>query len=446
MARKRRERPAPQGVAVAVPPHVAGLLGEETALLQEALEQPPPVSVRYNPAKAAEMPGKPVPWCSNGRYLEERPVFTLDPLLHAGAYYVQEAASMLLEQAIAACSPLPAEGVALDLCAAPGGKATHLAALLPDDWLLLANEAVRARQPALIENLRKWGRPGVVATGADPGVLASMGPFCDLIVVDAPCSGEGMFRKDPFARKQWSEALVAECALRQHGILQQAWAMLKPGGALVYSTCTWETAENEDQVRLLASWGGIPVNIPAEAAWGGERSAFGLRCYHHKLKGEGFFLAAVRKPGAQHAVGPEADATAWPPSVAPWLKDTSAASAVELDGALYAVQPRWRATVAALIRNGGVLAPGTPVAVKKAGQWLPDAALALDRWCNHDHFTTLELDRQQALAYLRGEALPAASAQGPALARYQGLGLGWLNGAGNRWNNRWPAAWRIRMR
>ncbi len=446
MATRQRRKPALQEVAVAVPPHVARLLGGEAAALKEAMERTPPVSVRYNPAKAGEMPGRPVPWCRTGRYLHQRPVFTLDPLLHGGAYYVQEASSMLLEQAVGAFAPLATEGVALDLCAAPGGKSTHLAALLPEGWLLVANEPVRARQPALIENLRKWGRPGVVITGADPGRLAQMGPFCDLIIVDAPCSGEGMFRKDPYARQQWTEGLVANCALRQSDILQKAWAMLKPGGALVYSTCTWETAENEDQVRLLLSWGATAVDIPTEGAWGIEKNALGLRCYPHKVQGEGFFVAAVRKPGAASASVPWSSAPVWPQAVAQWLRQPEAALPLELDGTLYAVPMQWYTTVGAMLKAGVVLAPGSPVALQKAAQWQPHPAFALDRWCDQGNFQPVGLNKEQALNFLRGGSLPAVGAQGPALARYEGLALGWLNGAGNRWNNWWPVPWRIRMR
>lgn len=190
MGGRRAHRPAPAQAPMELPPHVQQLLGPQSAALRDALSAPSPVSIRHNPLKQAAQLGLPVPWCAQGRYLEERPVFTLDPLLHAGAYYVQEASSMLLEQAVRACTGLPEEAVALDLCAAPGGKASHLAALLHPDALLVANEPVRSRQPALLENLWKWGRPGTVVTGADPAAFRPLGAFCDLVLVDAPCSGK----------------------------------------------------------------------------------------------------------------------------------------------------------------------------------------------------------------------------------------------------------------
>ncbi|MFT3885226.1 MAG: RsmB/NOP family class I SAM-dependent RNA methyltransferase [Flavobacteriales bacterium] len=230
MARERDRRGA--APPIAVPPHVAALLGEEAPALLAALEGPSPISIRLNRRKPVPDRGSPVPWCGMGRYLLERPVFTLDPLLHAGCYYVQEASSMLLEQAVHAAGPWPADTVALDLCAAPGGKSTHIADLLPEEALLICNEPVRPRQAALQENLLKWGRTGTVITGARPEAFLPLGAFADLIVVDAPCSGEGMFRKEPFARTQWNDGLVEHCALQQRAILEVAWELLRPGGTV----------------------------------------------------------------------------------------------------------------------------------------------------------------------------------------------------------------------
>ncbi|MCC7502985.1 MAG: hypothetical protein IT229_10675, partial [Flavobacteriales bacterium] len=189
--------------------------GTEAAELLAALDTASPVSIRLNPDKAGGPEGLPVPWCDTGRYLLERPVFTLDPLFHAGCYYVQEASSMLLEQAFLASGLAGKHIAAVDLCAAPGGKSTHLAALLSPGSLLVSNEVDRRRQKALLENLWKWGREGHVITGDTPERFAALGPMFDLVVVDAPCSGEGMFRKNEEARYHWSEAHVLGCALRQ---------------------------------------------------------------------------------------------------------------------------------------------------------------------------------------------------------------------------------------
>ena len=450
MGGRRAHRHTPPETPVELPPNVREALGPESDLLLEALGMAAPISIRLNPLKWVAEQGIPVPWCEQGRYLEARPIFTLDPLLHAGAYYVQEASSMLLAQAFRSCSALPSDAVVLDLCGAPGGKSTHLAALLPKEALLICNEPVRARQPALIENLWKWGRPDVVITGAAPEAFRPMGNFCDLVLVDAPCSGEGMFRKDPYARTQWGPHLVETCAARQHNILDAAWEVLRPGGYLIYSTCTWEACENEDQVKRMLALGAELVQIPVEPDWGVEITDVGLRCYPHRLRGEGFFIAAMRKPGSaketnsiQHR---KEEATGTPMPWRRWLKDSEACATLEVEEIQYAVDKRWADLVSALANTVHVLAPGIPVAQRKGEDWVPHAALALSVMVDPKAFTPVDLDRAEVLRYLRGEALAAVDASGTALVRYEGLGIGWVNGAGKRWNNKWPAPWRIRMR
>lgn len=426
------------------------LLGDELAALQRALEEPPPVSIRLNPAKPGGPEGMPIPWCAAGRYLPERPVFTLDPALHAGAYYVQEASSMLLAAALEASGMLQRPILALDLCAAPGGKSTLLRSMLHPQALLVANEVEGKRQAALQENLWKWGLPNVAVTGSAPQDLAHLPECFDLIVVDAPCSGEGLFRKDAFARAQWSERLVEGCAITQWHIVEQAWHALRPGGVLVYSTCTWEVAENEERLSQLAQWGAIPVVVPTAPEWGmatvEHDGLQGLRCYPHRVRGEGFFLAAVRKPGDPAAPWPDDGRPRQDhPVVRAWLKQPERWSLSEHRGVLHAVDGRW-ATV--MGRIGGalrMLAPGRPVAEMRGPAWSPHAALALDTSLLPEAFPTVELDRATALRYLRGEALRAHGVHGTALACYHGLHLGWLHGAGQRWNNGWPAPWRIRM-
>lgn len=444
MAKDRRTK-EPGPAPFFLPPHVEQLLGPQAPRLLEALQRPAPVSLRRNPWKNTGDRGTPVPWCTEGRYLADRPVFTLDPLFHAGAYYVQEAASMLLEQAVRACGPWPEAPVVLDLCASPGGKATHLAALIPKDALLVANEAVRERQPMLQENLWKWGRHDTVITGSMPGAFAPLGSWCHLVLVDAPCSGEGMFRKDPFARKQWSEGLVNACALRQHGIVAAAWNALRPGGHLVYSTCTWETDENENLVGSLLGQGAVHVPIPVDPAWGAIAGSIGLRCYPHRLQGEGFFIAVLRKPGESPQNKPvQRDAG---PCAIPdhWLVKPQAITTLEEGGVHHVISRHWAGLVRELQGAVRVLAPGVPAGRPKGNRLMPHHALALLQGLRTEAFATLPLDRDDALRYLRGEALPALAAQGIGLVCHEGLPLGWVNGAGNRWNNAWPASWRIRM-
>jgi 16S rRNA C967 or C1407 C5-methylase (RsmB/RsmF family) len=262
----------------------------------EALQQPAPVSIRYNRHKnAVPQDAGEVAWCAMGRYLPARPAFTRDPLLHAGAYYVQEASSMFLEQA-AVLWPVQAGVRVLDLCAAPGGKSTHLADLMPAGSLLVSNEAIRSRTAALSENLAKWGNPNVAVTHNDPKDFASLPDFFDVMLVDAPCSGEGLFRKEPVAAAEWSEAHIKLCAERQRRIVSDAWDALKDEGLLLYSTCTYNSEENEHNVRWITQHlGAAVVHVPLQAAWNITVNEYGYRFFPHKTKGEGFFISLMRK-------------------------------------------------------------------------------------------------------------------------------------------------------
>ena len=428
---------------------LAQLLGDELPLLEAALGGTPPTSIRINPAKAYTCDAPSVPWCPTGRQLGTRPKFTLDPLLHAGAYYVQEASSMLLEQAFLACGFDGRDIAALDLCAAPGGKSTHLRSLMAPGGLLVANEVDGRRRRILEENLWKWGAANVVIAGSDPADLRHIPGTFDLVLVDAPCSGEGMFRKDPFAREQWSPALVDQCAATQGQLLPHAWDALRPGGVLIYSTCTWEPAEDEEQLAMLQQWGGTPVELDLDPTWGVQPSplpgAKGYRCYPHRVKGEGFFIGVVRKPG---------EATGHPQRTVPgsghadvraWLRQGDRVALTEREGILHAVDGPWAELVATLGRAMRITAPGIPVAEWKGNGLRPHPALALSTLLKPGVFPTVDLDAHGAMDYLRGMALPAMEAHGVALARSGHTPLGWLQGAGRRWNNRWPAGWRVRM-
>ena len=234
-------------------------LGSDYEAFAAALATPPPVSIRLNPRKpAVDIVGlTPVPWCAEGFYLPSRPVFTLDPLFQAGAYYVQEASSMLLAEAIrqtvgkrkpyAGQAPLKA----LDLCAAPGGKSTLLASALPPHSVLVCNEVIRSRVPVLRENIDKWGYANVVVSHHDPDDFAPLAGFFDLVMIDAPCSGEGLFRKDPKAMNEWSPEHVMLCAARQGRILAASAPLVAEDGWLIYSTCTYNDAENRQAMQWL---------------------------------------------------------------------------------------------------------------------------------------------------------------------------------------------------
>lgn len=431
MARKHR----PSG-SVPVPEALRERLflqfGSEAEQLLAALDTASPVSIRLNPGKAGGPEGLPVPWCATGRYLSERPVFTLDPLFHAGCYYVQEASSMLLEQAFLASGLAGKNIAAVDLCAAPGGKSTHLATLLGPTSLLVSNEVDRRRQKALLENLWKWGREGHVITGDTPERFAGLGPLFDLVVVDAPCSGEGMMRKDPFARQQWSPALVKQCANTQRDILRHAWDMLKPGGALIYSTCTWAEEEDDGSLAtLVREERAEPIALPALAETGLRRTNFGLLALPHRVTGEGFFIGALRKPGVR------AESVGSPQGMEEFVHADI----------LHHAPSAWASTVRLLASWLRVLSAGTPVsAAGPQGSTVPHAACA---YVNRPvaGVEDLEVGRPQALTFLRGEVLRAEAPNGEyRRITHQGFGLGFVRGAGNRWNNLLPTEWRIRMR
>ena len=259
-----------------------------------ALEEEPPVSVRVNPFKMpveelrrhfGALAGDPVEWApGEGFYLNGRPSSTLDPLFHAGAYYVQEASSMyvgvLFDQALVACGG--GEVRVLDLCAAPGGKTTQLLSHMDDTSILVANEVVPSRATVLAENVARWGRSNVAVTSSDPSAFSAIRGFFDIAVVDAPCSGEGMFRKDSRAVAEWSPDTVRLCAARQRRILADMWPSLASGGFLIYSTCTFNPLENEDNVTWIC-----------EELGGG---LMGMRHFYPGIdKGEGFFASLIRK-------------------------------------------------------------------------------------------------------------------------------------------------------
>lgn len=260
-----------------------------------------PTSIRHNPLKpAAPRRGTPILWEPMAEILPARPDFSLDPLWHAGAYYVQEASSMVLGEVFAQVTRGMDAGLnVLDLCGAPGGKSTHLLARMSPDDLLVSNETIRARAAILHENLTKWGYPNSVVTQQDPAHFASLGGFFDVIVVDAPCSGEGLWRRDADAVKEWSPEAVTHCALRQQRILEDVWPALRPGGVLIYSTCTYNRDENEARLAALRAQTGaeeIGIELPAEWGFIGLPESPMWRALPGISLGEGFAIGAVRKP------------------------------------------------------------------------------------------------------------------------------------------------------
>jgi len=433
-------------------------LGEEFEQFRSALEEPPPVSVRINPWKSAvtfgstENLAQQVPWCRHGFYLDHRPVFTLDPRFHAGAYYVQEASSMLLEQAVLQAIDVRKPLTVLDLCAAPGGKSTHLLSLLSRESLLVSNEVIRSRVPALIENIEKWGNENVIVTQNDPADFQALPDFFDLILVDAPCSGEGLFRKEPQAMEEWSMKGVELCSLRQRRILADVVEALKPGGVLLYSTCTYNEKENEENLRWVKSQTGLePITISVSEGWNFHPVDSGYQLYPHRVKGEGFFLAAVRKTGTSSKTVKAKDMLKYPSNshmkvLSTWI-DVPESSFFFLHNQTVRFLPlEKKAEAIAVFNYLSTRMAGTAMAEIVRDKYVPDHALGLSTRLAKNAFHVVKVDQQEALHYLRKNPIsPGEAPKGFAMVEFDGLGLGWINVLGNRVNNMYPAAYRIRM-
>lgn len=455
--------------------------GDGGAALLAALDSEPTLSISLNEAKCRragiEIPpaAERVSWASHGFYLKSRPRFTFDPLMHAGAYYVEEPSSMFVEQAFKVAAADIAINRALDLCAAPGGKTLLLREAMAAGGLLVANEPIAKRTAVLAENVAKWGNAGVAVTCNYPQDFAELTEFFDLIAADVPCSGEGMFRKDHAARGEWSLAAVADCAKRQRQIIADSWAALRTGGYLIYSTCTFNREEDEQNVAwIVGNLGAEIVPIPAAANFleiCGD-TAGSLPVYHffpHKARGEGFFLALLRKTAATATTPPltfskhkPASCTPAKPGVyAEWIVNPQDFSFVNLRGGISAIaRGDIAGDIIALSDSLNIVSAGVEVcsaakpaktnARRKPGaapQPTPSPALAFSRAFCADAFPTVSLSYSDAIKYLRGEALQLLSAElprGRVCVSYHNLPLGFANNVGTRLNNAYPESWRIR--
>ncbi len=392
--------------------HTREIMGDELfATLTDALAQEPPVSIRMNPwkwngdRKDIALYQDDVPWCPNGLYLRERPNFTFDPLLHAGVYYVQEASSMFVDRVLRQYVKEPVR--MLDLCAAPGGKTTCAASALPEGSILYSNEPIRNRAQILSENTQKWmssprsctsGQPAtttIITTNCYPKDYKKAKATFDVILCDVPCSGEGMFRKDEGAIGEWSQRNVEKCQALQREIVETIWPCLRPGGLLIYSTCTFNTHENEENVRwILDNLDATILPIETDDAWGITGSL--LEGFHQPVYrfipgrtiGEGLFMAAIRKKQGAGSKGQESRNQALTILEPTFLTDLHEASTA------------------------------------------PRAELTYD----------------QAISYLRREAitLPPDTPRGIVVLTYRDAPLGLAKNIGNRANNLYPKEWRIK--
>lgn len=431
------------------------LLGDEYPAFEEALNGIPPVSIRVNDKFTDYKPSDQiVPWCDSGFYLNERPLFTADPLLHAGVYYVQEASSMFLKQ-VCDVYMKNAERV-LDLCAAPGGKSTLLSQALPSEALLVSNEIVRSRAMILAENVIKWGNPNVVVTNNTPEDFSKLPAFFDAIVVDAPCSGEGMFRKDPGSVAEWSLQNVQQCAIRQKSILKDVWQSLKDGGILVYSTCTYNKEENEDNVAWICEELGADCLTPDISDFDGiVVSEYGCRFYPHKIKGEGFFIAVLRKYNMGESINIGKSKKNKQQDKYVDRSDDFRIQVLfpnnfiikEIENRIVAFQQKHLADVLDIDNKLNCLVNGIQLAEIKGKNFIPAHQLALSKIISKEAFLSVELELREAIAFLKRESIvmPENTPRGYVLVCYQEQALGWVKNLGNRSNNLYPQHWRIRM-
>ena len=439
---------------------MTNILGSEVADFLETLQTSPPVSIRYNPLKSIPRPEElqDVLWCDQGGYLPQRKLFILDPFFHAGGYYVQEASSMIIGQVVRQLLPVDQPLRALDLCAAPGGKSTLIASLLPGGSLLLCNEVIRSRYQILRENLTKWGSPVTHGSQQDSSHLQGLNNFFDFVLVDAPCSGEGLFRKDPAASKEWSPEAVKHCAARQKRILADAVPLLRPGGILCYSTCTYNELENTANAQWLAETFGLEeVKLKLDAKWGIVEQSSGYQCYPHRVRGEGLYLVCFRKTAVEvsrkQSLKWKADKNFAPISkkvqsmVSRWFSPTAAFEYYQDDNGRVFALPSGQVSALLFIRhqlrkhNLGIW-----MGTLKRNDFVPSPDLALST-LQHEEIPRVDLTLKESLHYLKKENIILNnSMEGWALACYEGQPMGWIKGLKNRINNYYPKEWRIRMR
>ncbi|HTG57373.1 MAG TPA: RsmF rRNA methyltransferase first C-terminal domain-containing protein [Niabella sp.] len=419
-------------------------------------------SIRLNPAKSEvvlqsfkdrDINYMPIPWTSNGYYLSERPSFTFDPLFHAGTYYVQEASSMFLEQALQQSVDVSNPLRVLDLCAAPGGKSTHLQSLLSPESLLISNEVIRQRVNVLKDNMVKWGSSNVIVTNNDPKDFSRLKGYFDVIVVDAPCSGSGLFRRDEEAINEWSGNNVVLCGQRQQRILADVLPALKEGGVLIYSTCSYSQQEDEDIADWLTSEFALSnISFNVQDDWhiteavtsSGNR---GYRFWPHLAKGEGFFLAAFRlhegdiyKNKNRHAIKPATKQLS--PLVAAWANPDNN-ELIQVNDKVYA----WPAVLFEdfdlILQHLRIIYSGTLLGELAHKKLIPDHALAMSRMVG-EAIGRIELQLSESIAYLQKNTIENTGwASGWQLATYNKHALGWMNVLPNRINNYYPKELRI---
>ncbi len=411
-------------------------------------------SIRINPGKKFEFQiskfeFSPIPWAQYGYYLAERPSFTFDPIFHAGTYYVQEASSMFLEQALKQTTDLSQPLKILDLSAAPGGKSTHIQSLISKDSLLVSNDVIRSRANVLKDNIIKWGGQNVVVTNNDPKDFAKLENYFDVIVVDAPCSGSGLFRREPEAMNEWSLNNVALCSQRQQRILADVWPALKKDGIVIYSTCSYSKEEDEGIVKWVLKE--LPVvywPLLIDKNWNITDSESGYRFWPDKVKGEGFFIACFQKIDGEESgsvkLRSKAEAVTKKEMeiTARWMGNINH-RLVKYENTVYA----WPESIADdmnfILSNLRVIYSGVRIGELMRDKLVPDHALAMSGLVNNS-VGRLNVNYEQAIQYLQRKDMQVETKEkGWQLVTYEGHSLGWVNVLPNRINNYYPKELRI---
>ncbi|MBK7964124.1 MAG: methyltransferase domain-containing protein [Bacteroidetes bacterium] len=391
----------------------------------------PPISLRLHPIKSTPdlfEDAKKVDWCNLGRYLNERPIFTYDPHFHAGAYYVQEAGSMLLEKLLLPFFEENKNLVVLDLCAAPGGKSTHLLSMMNEDGILVSNELIPTRNKILRQNIAKWGFSNCIVTQNKAEDFSKSKILFDVILVDAPCSGEGLFRKDEHAISEWSMDQVNVCSIRQSQILEAILPVLKPGGLLLYSTCTYEESENDLQIERIIQEYDLQMITPIPPQ-GIVSTKYGWQAYPHKVKSEGFYCCLLQKNGERKennfSIQKITSKKSNIPDLSAWTTQDRLFNYVQQQDFIYAttngVQDLTKQlSYSAYIRMSGIL-----MGEIKGKDFIPSAELSLSNSI-HPEIPTVQLNLDQALQYLCGDPLQSkCENSGWHLIKYEHSILGW---------------------
>jgi 16S rRNA C967 or C1407 C5-methylase (RsmB/RsmF family)/NOL1/NOP2/fmu family ribosome biogenesis protein len=425
-------------------------------------EQAAPVSIRYNAKKISTDALQPIPWEPSATYLTDRPAFVADPLWHAGAYYVQEASSMMIGHLIKQIFKKEESLKVLDLCASPGGKSTQILSTISEDSVLVCNELIGKRATILKENIIKWGYPNVIVCNNEVSHFLAFQQLFDLVLIDAPCSGEGMFRKDPASIDEWSLQRIKECSIRQQHILDDAAFLVKENGYLLYSTCTYNETENIDNVNyLIKKYNFESVSLEIPASWGFQEiqkeAASAWQAFPNQVKGEGFFVAVLRKKKSQlkelqsshrsKAIDNKVPTAMEKEIFNQYIEHSEDLFYYKKNDDWYGVSKAQANFFKLFLQQMNVIHAGLRIGQFKKEHFIPDAALAVHLLLNKN-IPRIELDHTKAIQYLKKEnmILPDESHIGWAVVTYQNIALGWVKMIqGGRVNNYFPIEWRIRI-